>query len=56
MKLKDLKSEEWLLISRKDYQDLIDKAASNGVDTDILKAVYNWLIDKNQLLTKKDKK
>ncbi len=55
MKLKDYDSEEWLLVSRKEYQSLIDKAAANGVDTELLKAVYAWLIDKNQL-TKKDKK
>lgn len=66
MKLKEIDKGEWIMISkkdcedlilidRKDYQNLMDKAASNGVDTEILKAIYEWLIDKNQL-TQKDKK
>jgi hypothetical protein len=54
MKVKDLDADKYVLIERKDVEELINGAEENGVDTSLLKAIYSWM-EKNNKLTNKNK-
>jgi len=54
MKVKDLDADKYVLIERKDVEELINGAEDKGVDTALLKAVYTWM-EKNNKLTNKNK-
>jgi hypothetical protein len=47
--MNDLNSNEWLLIKRQEYIDLIESAKKNNVDTELLQAIYKWLEQHNKL-------
>lgn len=54
MKVKDLDADKYVLIERKDIEELIKSAEENDVDTELLKAIYSWM-EKNNKLTNKNK-
>jgi hypothetical protein len=45
--MNELDTNEYILIRRKDYQDLIDGAKQDEVDTELLEAIYKWLNSHN---------
>lgn len=53
MKVKDLDAEKYVLIERKDIEELINTAQKKDVDTELLKAVYTWMEKNNKLTGKK---
>jgi hypothetical protein len=54
MKVKDLDETTHILIEHRDMEELIKGAEDDGVDTELLWAIYKWL-KKNNKLTSKNK-